>query len=274
MFLSRRFFVPFLITGIVFLGYLTWDYWLLYADDFAGKGISLSMKWEWVSGAMMGAFFIPAFLMAFLVGNAFYFQHYFKNNKNASKEYLMKNGVAVLVIAVLGFWFTGWVEPACNERSMHLLADIVYAKKGEQIIRSEYSGVKSERMMTFPELIRTRDSVKVELPGPDLSWVTRYPGSRLKKYDLVIMKKIATPFSIIALYLAGLAAGLLLRRAPGITSIVISVVVLIPFWIYMGFFFESLYRHEQTGSFFGAFGTSIIFLLTAGGLIFFRSKGE
>ncbi|MEI9947190.1 MAG: hypothetical protein WDN26_23615 [Chitinophagaceae bacterium] len=211
---SRRFLIPFILALIGYAGYFAWEMWQLYKIDFNGKGISSSVKYEWLWTIISGGTILSAVLLALFTGIIFY-SHYRIRREERALFYSSGNIAAILIIAIAGFVYTSFYEPRSYKRSMDLLSSIVYARTAEEFnseINRKDDGLRNERMLTLPELCNAKDSLSAGSKTTGKYNFFDTPESMLKKIKFQIAKKAGYPFLLLIFYTIGVLLAVSLRK--------------------------------------------------------------
>ena len=265
---SKRFLIPLFIVWFLQLAYTEWEVWRLWRDDFKGKGIPSSVIYRWLL-LQLTPVMVLSFVNSFLVALVFYSHYQVRKERSISSKLFSKwNLLAVILISLLAFLYSSFIEPANGAKNRALLAEIVWARAGEKFGDDSLrftpratDSRKNPRAMNIRELFNARDSLKVS--GKD-SKEFNFPyinqsGTELRTVEFLINKKFALLFIMILFYFLGIFLGASFYKIHVIVPLLVGYFIFLTGWYYMQRVFEWLYKRQEIGAFLGANGATIIF---------------
>src|SRR4030095_14622653 len=204
---SKRFLLTLFIVWILLLGYIGWSFWRLWSDDFEGKGLSSRVIFEFMLSHLGGPAIIMIFTSAFLLAIIFYSHFKVRKERFISLNFFSAwNLLAIILISLVAFLYTAYIEPNNATKSQALLAEIVWAKPGNKFkydsiklnIKKRTSEFKPPTSMNINELFTARDSLREKDKEKEFSFpYYNRDNSQLAKIEYTIAKKISWPFVVI-----------------------------------------------------------------------------
>lgn len=254
---SRKFWIPFLVTLLLYLLYFVWEFWNLYKADFNGKQVpfSASLGFLFYSAAALAT---NAYFLAILTGVSYFFHQILKKSSSDVSILYKKSFISLLIIVVAGFYYVSFVEPNCYYRNVRILSSVVMMKPGDKFIMDTIS-YKNERMMTLPELLEVKRQAEIGKMDSDFSLYANE--TKLKKINWQIWNKISYPVNLLLLCLLATLLGISLRRTKGIVVLILAFIILFTGFYYSQKLFEFWYNKGKIEFYLGIFGTAIIMLI-------------
>lgn len=253
----------------------------MYKDDFQGKGLSMSIKMEWLLRQALATLTI-SFLFAFTVGIIYYSHYHFKKESDRFIPFAKRALYMVALMSAVSFLYESFLAPRNAEKSMRLLSEIVYARSAGELqvqLEQPISGPKDIKMLTLPELYRAKDSLQknmIDQKADNSSYRLSSPEADLKKIRYSIGVKTAYPFLVFFFYILAVLLAFLFRRIPAIAPLLIGYFGLSAAWYYAQEAIRKSYMKGDVGFITGAYGVMFItgMLAIAGWWLYNRVVGN
>ncbi len=271
--LSRRFLIPFFIVLLLHFAYIEVLEWSIWEDELYGKGVPSSLIYKWLLSRIGGSLLILSFVNSFFIAVVFYSHYNVRKERFISSTFFSKwNLLVVILLSLSAFLYISFAEPKNNIKRMEVLAEIVWAKPGEEFADDSLKLTPrsthykdNARSMNINELFNARDSLRaLDNNGEEFSFPYGTAGTgQLRTVEYLIGKKFALPFVLIMFYVLGIFFGASFYKLHVIVPLIVGYFIFLTGWYYVQNVFEWLYKRQDFSAFIGSNGATIIFSVLA-----------